>query len=51
MAVIRELADLEHYLDLANKATFHGLPGKTKCDNLVALSRIRNKATVPSTRP
>ena len=44
--MIRELADLEHYLDLANKATFHGLPGETKRDNLVALSRILNKAAV-----
>jgi hypothetical protein len=44
--VIRELADLEHYLDLAIKATFHGLPGETKCENLVALSRILNKAAV-----
>ena len=34
--MIRELADLEHYLDLANKATLHGLPGETKAENLVA---------------
>ena len=38
-----ELADLEHHLDLANKANFHGLPGKTKAENLRAMSRIRNK--------
>ncbi|MET0826588.1 MAG: hypothetical protein ABWZ89_08740 [Acidimicrobiales bacterium] len=41
--MIRELADLEHYLDLANKATFHGLPGETNGENLVALSRILNR--------
>lgn len=38
-----ELADLEHYLDLANKANFHGLPAKTKAESLLAVSRIRNK--------
>lgn len=38
-----ELADLEHCLDLANKANFHGLPGKTKAEALLAVSRIRNK--------
>ncbi|HET9543323.1 MAG TPA: hypothetical protein VFP02_09585, partial [Acidimicrobiales bacterium] len=38
-----ELADLEHYLDVANKANFHGLPGKTKAESLLAVSRIRNK--------
>ena len=38
-----ELADLEHYLDLANKADFHGLPGKTKAESLLAMSRMRNK--------
>jgi hypothetical protein len=30
--VTSELADLEHYLDVANKANFHGLPGKTKAE-------------------
>ena len=38
-----ELADLEHYLDVANKANFHGLPGKTKAEALLAVSRMRNK--------
>ena len=28
---------------MANKATFHGLPGKTKAETLLALSRMRNK--------
>lgn len=28
--MISELADLEHCLDVANKATLHGLPGETK---------------------
>ena len=42
--MIRELADLEHYLDLANKATLHGLPGETKAENLAALSRLLSKA-------
>jgi HNH endonuclease len=41
--VTSELADLEHYLDVANKANFHGLPGKTKAEDLLAVSRIRNK--------
>ena len=36
--MIRELADLEHYLDLANKATLHGLPGETKAENLVGIA-------------
>ena len=38
-----ELADLEHYLDVANKANFHGLPGRTKAEALLAMSRMRNK--------
>jgi hypothetical protein len=41
--VTSELADLEHSLDVANKATFHGLPGPTKAEALLALSRMRNK--------
>ena len=41
--MIRELADLEHYLDLANKATLHGLPGETKAENLVGMSRLLSK--------
>ena len=38
-----ELADLEHYLDVANKANFHGRPGKAKAEALLAVSRMRNK--------
>ncbi len=38
-----ELADLEHQIDLANKLDFHGLPGETKAESLVAISRMRNK--------
>ena len=38
-----ELEDLEHSLDLANKATYHGLPGVTKADALATASRLRNK--------
>ncbi len=38
-----ELADLEHLLDVANKLDFHGLPGETKAERLVAISRMRNK--------
>ena len=41
--MIRELADLEHYLDLANKATLHGLPGETKAENLAGMSRLLSK--------
>ncbi len=41
--MIGELADLEHSLDLANKATFHGLAGATKAENLLTLSRLRSK--------
>ncbi len=41
--MISELADLEHCLDLANKAVLHGLAGETKCENLVAMSRLLNK--------
>ena len=41
--MISELADLEHCLDVANKATLHGLPSETKCENLLTLSRLRNK--------
>ena len=41
--MINELADLEHSLDLANKATFHGLPGASKAEALVTASRLRNK--------
>ncbi len=38
-----ELVDLEHQIDLANKLDFHGLPGETKGETLVAISRMRNK--------
>jgi len=38
-----ELADLEHHLDVANKANFHGLPGRTKAEALLAMSRMRNR--------
>jgi hypothetical protein len=41
--VTSELADLEHHLDVANKANFHGLPAQTKAEALLAVSRIRNK--------
>ena len=41
--MISELADLEHCLDLANKANFHGLPGRVKAENLEAMSRLLNK--------
>ena len=39
----RELEDLEHLLDLANKVAFAGKPSQTKCEDLVAMCRIRNK--------
>jgi hypothetical protein len=39
----RELEDLEHLLDLANKVLFAGQPSQTKCEDLVAVCRIRNK--------
>ncbi len=39
----RELEDLEHLLDLANKVVFAGNPSQTKCEDLVAMCRIRNK--------
>ena len=38
-----ELADLEHQLNLANKLDFHDLPGETKGEALIAISRMRNK--------
>ncbi len=43
MNVMNELADLEHSMDVANKATYHGLPGVTKADALATASRLRNK--------
>ena len=39
----RELEDLEHLLDLANKVQFAGNPSQTKCEDLLAVCRIRNK--------
>ena len=41
-----ELADLEHALDLALKVDFASVPGAGKEDDLLTVSRIRNKVDV-----